>query len=356
MKYIPLVTLLAAIAVVPVVSGQNPSGAMEEARENAMANKARANASRRQQGGGAMQNQARQRNFNAGAVRTDRVMAGRAGAGRNRTFQGTAPATRPNVNRAVTGDGSAQVWNGARSGRFEGRQGSRRFENGDGSQRFQNAEGVRSYRNFNRRNRGSEFNATTGDFRENRRGRGNGLGRNRGGGIDGNGRGDLDGSGTAVYQGNAGNESTQLEGRRGGRHQRFHDRHEGDPNFRQIHRRWHRQRQDRSWWTNRYNRFALFGGGYYYFNSGYWYPAYGYDSSYSTYAYDAPIYGYNGLEPGDVIARVQTELQRLGYDPGPVDGDFGPGTRSAIIAFQQDNGLPRTGEIDENTLSALGLE
>ncbi|MEO5721547.1 MAG: peptidoglycan-binding domain-containing protein [Chthoniobacterales bacterium] len=196
------------------------------------------------------------------------------------------------------------------------------------------------------------FNGVEGTRRGGNR---NGLGRNRGGGFGGR-RGDFDGSGTAVYQGNAGNESTQFEGRRGGRHQRFHDRHEGDPNFRQTHRRWHRQRQDRSWWTSRYNRFALFGGGYYYFNSGYWYPAYGYDPSYSTYTYDAPLYGYNGLEPGQVIASVQAELQRLGYNPGGVDGSFGPRTRRALIDFQQDNGLPVTGEIDEETLNALGLE
>ena len=91
-------------------------------------------------------------------------------------------------------------------------------------------------------------------------------------------------------------------------------------------------------------------------NAGYWYPAYGYDPYFSSYVYDAPIYGYNDLEPGEVIARVQAELQRLGYDPGAVDGDFGPATREAVLDFQQDNGLPVTGEIDEDTLSALGLE
>ena len=57
-----------------------------------------------------------------------------------------------------------------------------------------------------------------------------------------------------------------------------------------------------------------------------------------------------------MIASVQAELQRLGYNPGGVDGSFGPRTRRALIDFQQDNGLPVTGEIDEETLSALGLE
>ena len=143
---------------------------------------------------------------------------------------------------------------------------------------------------------------------------------------------------------------------RGGRHQDFHDRNEGNPNFAQQHRRYHRQRQDRSWWRNRYNRFALFGGGYYYLNSGYWYPAYGYDPYYSTYAYDAPLYAYNDLDPGQVVANVQQELERQGYRTGGVDGQFGPATRRALLSFQRDNGLPVTGEIDEPTLDALGLQ
>ena len=34
---------------------------------------------------------------------------------------------------------------------------------------------------------------------------------------------------------------------------------------------------------------------------------------YNTYAYEEPIYGYGDLEPGQVIANVQTALQKLGY-------------------------------------------
>ena len=53
---------------------------------------------------------------------------------------------------------------------------------------------------------------------------------------------------------------------------------------------WDRTHHDRAWWRSHYNRFAVFGGGYYYWNTGYWYPAYGYDPYFSTYSYDAPIY------------------------------------------------------------------
>ena len=35
---------------------------------------------------------------------------------------------------------------------------------------------------------------------------------------------------------------------------------------------------DRHWWRSHYNTtFVLFGGGYYYWDAGYWYPAYGYN-------------------------------------------------------------------------------
>lgn len=119
--------------------------------------------------------------------------------------------------------------------------------------------------------------------------------------------------------------------------------------------RYHRNRHDRNWWTNRYNRFALFGGGYYYWDNYYWYPAYGYDSSYGSYSYDGPIYAYNDLEPGQVITDVQTELQSQGYYPHAVDGQMGPLTRAALANYQRDRGLPITSAIDQDTLEALGL-
>jgi len=125
--------------------------------------------------------------------------------------------------------------------------------------------------------------------------------------------------------------------------------------YQQARSRFHRDRHDRSWWRSRYNRIVLFGGGYYYWDDGYWYPAYGYDPSYSTYAYDEPIYGYNELAPGQVIANVQTALQEQGYYDDAVDGLIGPRTRAALSNFQRDRGLPITAAIDGPTLQALGL-
>lgn len=119
---------------------------------------------------------------------------------------------------------------------------------------------------------------------------------------------------------------------------------------------WDRTRRDRNYWRSRYNRFALFGGGYYYWNSGYWYPAYGYDPYLSTYSYDAPIYSYNDQDPGETISNVQQELQQRGYYRGTVDGSFGRMTRQALLDFQRDSDLPVSGEIDQDTLAALGFE
>ena len=116
-----------------------------------------------------------------------------------------------------------------------------------------------------------------------------------------------------------------------------------------------RERQSRDWWRSRYNRFALFGGGYYYWDRGYWYPAYGYDTRYNTYRYDEPIYGYNYMEPRQVMVRVQRELRREGYYRGAIDGLIGPMTRAALARFQRDAGLRITRRIDGPTLAALGV-
>ena len=55
---------------------------------------------------------------------------------------------------------------------------------------------------------------------------------------------------------------------------------------------------------------------------------------------------------GSRIANVQRALRRLGYDPGPIDGILGTGTRMAIRSFQADHGLPVTGRVSEQLDSA----
>jgi hypothetical protein len=113
---------------------------------------------------------------------------------------------------------------------------------------------------------------------------------------------------------------------------------------------------NRNWWRSHFNTtFVLFGGGYYYWWDGYWFPAYGYSPYYNNYIYSEPIYGYNNLDPGQVIENVQLALRDAGYYPGVIDGLVGPQTRDALAAYQRDHGLIVTAAVDEPTLVTLGL-
>ena len=124
----------------------------------------------------------------------------------------------------------------------------------------------------------------------------------------------------------------------------------------EVYRSYHPERHDRGWYSSHYTRVELIGGGYYYWNNGYWYPAWGYDSSAEYYAYDAPIYVGHRAEPPDrVIADVQAALQQMGYYQGEVDGLLGPLTRQAVADYQADQGLVATAVIDEPTLDSLGM-
>ena len=55
----------------------------------------------------------------------------------------------------------------------------------------------------------------------------------------------------------------------------------------------------------------------------------------------------------DQVACVQKTLLEGGYDVGPVDGAFGPQTRGAVVAYQQDNGLAVDGVVGPQTGGAL---
>jgi hypothetical protein len=122
--------------------------------------------------------------------------------------------------------------------------------------------------------------------------------------------------------------------------------------FRVYRPAWH----DAGWYHSNFAQVVLIGGGYYYFNRGYWYPAWGYNPAMQYYAYDGPIYvGARAEPPDQVIADVQAELQEQGYYSGEVDGLLGPLTRQALTDYQADHGLYTTAAIDEPTLDALGM-
>jgi peptidoglycan hydrolase-like protein with peptidoglycan-binding domain len=56
------------------------------------------------------------------------------------------------------------------------------------------------------------------------------------------------------------------------------------------------------------------------------------------------------------VRDVQARLKALGYYGGAVDGAWGPGTRAALERFQRDRRLAVTGQLDQATVTAMGLD
>ncbi|MBI4526843.1 MAG: peptidoglycan-binding protein [Deltaproteobacteria bacterium] len=56
------------------------------------------------------------------------------------------------------------------------------------------------------------------------------------------------------------------------------------------------------------------------------------------------------------VKKAQQALKEKGHDPGPVDGIIGPRTQAALKAFQQAQGLNASGQLNDETKQALGLE
>ena len=58
---------------------------------------------------------------------------------------------------------------------------------------------------------------------------------------------------------------------------------------------------------------------------------------------------------GGEVKEVQRRLKMWGYYNGSVDGQFGAGTREAVIRFQKKNGLTADGVVGASTYKALGM-
>jgi putative peptidoglycan binding protein len=72
---------------------------------------------------------------------------------------------------------------------------------------------------------------------------------------------------------------------------------------------------------------------------------------YSYYnGYTAPAQSSNG-----VVSSVQSQLSKLGYYRGAIDGVAGDETQAAIARYQEDNDLSVTGTVTAATLQSLGL-
>jgi hypothetical protein len=138
------------------------------------------------------------------------------------------------------------------------------------------------------------------------------------------------------------------------------------------HRDWDRRRDH--WWHGHRCHFVngfwfIYDTGFYPYD--YWYPyGYGYyGSAYDPYDYEAGVYEGDGADyssqgayrssvpyTDSTVAAVQEQLAQQGYYGGEIDGVFGAETRRAIVRYQIDQGLHVTGNLNADTLRALGLQ
>ena len=58
----------------------------------------------------------------------------------------------------------------------------------------------------------------------------------------------------------------------------------------------------------------------------------------------------------DVVRQAQEKLSAAGHDVGRADGIIGARTKQGLKAFQQSKGIEATGQLDQQTLAALGVE
>ncbi len=60
-----------------------------------------------------------------------------------------------------------------------------------------------------------------------------------------------------------------------------------------------------------------------------------------------------GIDMKKAVGNIQRILNKNGYDAGGADGVMGAKTKNAIIAFQKDNDMTPTGDVDEKLVRAL---
>ena len=139
---------------------------------------------------------------------------------------------------------------------------------------------------------------------------------------------------------------------------------------------WHRD-WDRHHAHFDHNRVFVFVNGFWWgLDSGYYpsayYPYYDYgdypDNSYYGNPYDYYNYSpYNdddqpGYSDSDqsaasaTVSAIQSELAKLGYYNGAIDGTLGDQTEAAIARYQEDRDLSVTGTVDAATLQSLGIK
>ena len=58
----------------------------------------------------------------------------------------------------------------------------------------------------------------------------------------------------------------------------------------------------------------------------------------------------------DQVSEIQTKLNEKGFTAGNVDGIMGPETQSALESFQSEQGISASGELNQETIDALGID
>jgi hypothetical protein len=119
---------------------------------------------------------------------------------------------------------------------------------------------------------------------------------------------------------------------------------------------------DGFWW-------GLYPWNYYPYDAYGSYPSDSYDYPYGYNDYPNDSYDYNTQDPysyyngynapaesgNGVVSSVQSQLAKLGYYRGAVDGVAGDETEAALGHYQEDNDLSVTGTVTAATLQSLGL-
>lgn len=83
-------------------------------------------------------------------------------------------------------------------------------------------------------------------------------------------------------------------------------------------------------------------------------PASGYFDLDALYL-SGPYAAYNRYSRIHILKQAQTKLKAAGFYTSTADGEPGPGTQRAILAYQQAQNLPLSGKLDAATLASLSL-
>lgn len=88
-------------------------------------------------------------------------------------------------------------------------------------------------------------------------------------------------------------------------------------------------------------------------------PGLSYDLARAPLRYRQPGFLYAIGRPGmqaTKVLQIQEALRQNSFDPGPVDGEYGPLTAAAVAAFQASRGIVADGQVGPQTARRLKLD